>query len=208
MAQVNNRIVGFSGRIGDLIFYRSGGKEFVRRCSRGRRDAQTPGQLLQRQRMRGVVKMYQALRATFVHRVWQQLAQMYSLSAYQLFIQHNIRAFDGRGGIIFDRLHFSAGILPLPANLSAERTGPTEVKLTWQNPGVFPREKMSDRLVVVVVGEDTAFYLPGPESVNACRGAQQALLSLQERETPSHLYCFFASANGQEFSDNVYFKVK
>ena len=70
-------------------------------------------------------------------------------SGYNLFLQANMRAFNGEG-LLYDLVHFSAGNLFLPSELQGCREG-DKVRLTWKNEYVVREERLGDELWCVVM---------------------------------------------------------
>ena len=127
-------------------------------------------------------------------------------SGYNLFLQANMRAFNGEG-LLYDLVHFSAGNLFLPSELQGCREG-DKVRLTWKNENVVREERLGDELWCVVMMEDKNFRIAGPEETGAVRADKAAVIELasEERETV-HLYCFFESPDGKRFSNSQCIKL-
>ena len=124
-------------------------------------------------------------------------------SGYTLFLQANMRAFNGEG-LLYDLVHFSAGNLFLPSELQGCREG-DKVRLTWKNEYVVREERLGDELWCVVMMEDMRFRIVTPEAIESVRRDESAEIELsEERGKRIHLYCFFGSINRCDFSENLH----
>lgn len=208
MATIKSTSLGkISGRVGNAVFYVRGEQNCIRSSPLAYHDANTPEQQLQRMRLRGVTTFYGVLMSTLVPLIWRRFALGTSLSGYNLFVRENIRAFDGRGGVIFENLCFSKGRLPAAENMVWVRSSDSIVRLTWENLSACSWRRMNDRLIVVVVGADASFYLLMPPAFRVTRRRKSTEIRLEKQEQPVHLYCFFGTEKMDGFSDDVHFEI-
>ena len=194
----------FSGQIGRVIYYQVGDKLYMRTSPGQVKDCRSELQLYYRERMRGTVTFYGVVRQTLLALVWQAVGRRKKRSAYNLFVQANIRAFNGTS-LLYDLVRFSSGSLGLPHDFRAYREG-DKVRLTWKNEEMQSDERKEDELWCVVMMEDKNFRIAGPEETGAVRADKAAVIELasEERETV-HLYCFFGAAGRDDFSENLHF---
>ncbi|MFO7977686.1 MAG: DUF6266 family protein, partial [Bacteroidales bacterium] len=154
MAKIDNLFDNVRGSIGNLIFYKMNGRNYVRTLPQNFTDRKSPGQLAQRQRMQAVnhfMKPFGGLiRITFG-------AQANGLSAWQAAQSHNLRhALTGEyPGIRVDptRVLLSKGPLGLPLSATAS-VQPGGLLIQWQN---GPEGAGNDSLVVMASWGDGAW---------------------------------------------------
>jgi len=153
--------------------------------------------------MRRTATFYGVIRQTWLARVWQMLGKMERRSGYSLFLQTNMRAFNGEG-LLYDLVHFSAGNLLLPSGFRGCRAG-DKVRLTWKNEDVVRGERLRDELWCVVMTEDMRFRIVTPELIGYVRQDEEAEIELTEEQGKRvHLYCFFGAVNKCDFSEDLH----
>ncbi len=194
----------FSGRVGNVIYYKMRGVFYARASPVEVKDCRSELQLYYRERMRGTATFYGVVRQTLLALVWQAVWQRKNRSAYNLFVQANIRAFNGTA-LLYDLVRFSSGGLGLPHDLQACREG-DKVRLTWRNEDMLSDERLADELWCVVMTEDKNFRIIGPGETGAIRGDELVEIELTNEERGKvHFYCFFGSAGRDDFSENLHF---
>lgn len=95
-----------------------------------------------------------------------------------LFIKTNMRAFGPDGTLVDpERLHFSAGQLPLPFKFMAARSSgdPLKVEVIWQDDPGSSLTRSDDELMMMV-GHDGEFA--GPMATGALRKQESAVIQL------------------------------
>ena len=193
----------FSGRVGNVIYYKMRGEFYARASPAEVKDCRSELQLYYRERMRGTATFYGVVRQTLLALVWQAVGRRKKRSAYNLFVQANIRAFNGTA-LLYDLVRFSSGSLGLPHDLQACREG-DKVRLTWRNEKMLSDERLADELWCVVMMEDMRFRIVTPEAIGSVRRDESAEIELsEERGKRIHLYCFFGSINRCDFSENLH----
>ena len=196
----------FSGRVGNVIFYKMRGEVYARARPTEVRDCRSELQLYYRERMRGTVTFYGVVRQTLLARVWQAVGRRKNRSAYNLFVQANIRAFNG-GALLYDFVRFSSGNLFLPNDVQAFRDG-SKIRLTWKNEGLVNDERLGDELWCVVMTEDKNFRIIEPEETGGVRENEGAEIEITSEEGEKvHLYCFFGARGRDDFSENLHFEL-
>ena len=133
-----------SGRMGRVIYYQVGDHLYARAAPGEVKDCRSELQLYYRERMRKTATFYGVIRQTWLARIWQMLGVVERRSGYNLFLQANMRAFNGEG-LLYDLVHFSAGNLFLPSELQGCREG-DKVRLTWKNEYVVREERLGDEI--------------------------------------------------------------
>lgn len=122
-----------TGMVGNLVIanYKNG-KTVLRKAPRERKF--TEKQKQNWQRFAAVTALWKSFQGSPVQEIWKVAEE--GRRGINLFINANSPAFSSEGVITDpDRLHFSAGSLPLPHNLTAQRvTGdPDKIEVTWQD---------------------------------------------------------------------------
>jgi hypothetical protein len=194
----------FSGRVGNVIFYKMRGEFYARASPTEVRDCRSELQLYYRERMRGTAMFYGVVRQTLLALVWQAVGRRKNRSAYNLFVQANIRAFNG-AALLYNLVRFSSGSLALPGDLQAYRDG-SKIRLTWKNEEVVSDERLGDELWCVVMTEDKNFRIIEPRETGGIREDEAAEIEIVGEEGGKvHLYCFFGTMGRDDFSENVHF---
>ncbi len=190
-----------------LIPCRRYGKTYYRRRPERYRDACTAVQQLQRGRMPAAVAFYRNLKDTFISRIWRTSAREEGCSGYNLFVKHNINAFDLEGVIAdYSKINLSYGTLPLPEHLRVERTGDNEVRIRWDNPLPVSYSRQNDRLFAAAIYSSNPFEVRFPDTKGICRQNLSATLVLTNQpEDEIHLYLFFGSVQPENYSVQHYF---
>jgi len=124
------------------------------------------------------------------------------------FLRTNKVAF-GPDGTLTDpeRLHLTAGQLPLPTKFEAVRSAddPSRLEVAWQDdPG--SSLAWSDDELMMMVGHDLDFT--GPVATGALREQESAVIQLPAVSgTVNGVYLFFASEKRKMYSQDQYFKL-
>lgn len=208
MAILENNLLGqISGRLGDLVYYRSFGKTCVRRYAGKQSVPATELQQQQRSRMRAACIFYQALIAAGLKEAWNKATEGSLLSGYNLFMHLNMQIFSGQGVITdFSRIRLVTGCLPLPDMLEVKRLSPTIVDVRWQLRARCNRKRLSDGLVLAFMKSERVYTVRVAETGGVCRSACEARIELPEDVAACpHCYCFFRSAQTGETSESRYF---
>ena len=198
----------FSGKLGNVVLYTRFGKGFVRMCRTRVNNPRTELQMFYRARLRRVNTFYSAVRQTPLAEIWRIAAREVNTGANVLFNKMNIRAFNGEKGIFYDRLHFTAGSLPLAEEMRVRRLSEREVLLTWKNIAVLNKDRKWDRLLVIVMMENDLFDVILPKVPGSMRWDEEAVVCLPEgTKEVKYLYCAFVSGNWDKCSDNQFLEI-
>lgn len=190
-----------------LIPCRRYGKIYYRSRPLRYRDACTAVRQLQRGRMPAAVAFYRNLKDSFISRIWRVAAQEAGCSGYNLFVRHNINAFD-REGVIADysKITLSYGTLPLPEQLRVEKTGANQITVRWDNTLPVSYSRQEDRLFAAAIYGSNPFEVCFPDTEGICRPDLSATLILTNLpEDEIHLYLFFGSPRPENYSVQRYF---
>ena len=156
MARIDNLLDSGQGGLGSLVFYKMNGKNYVRTKPVHYRDAKSPGQLAQRQRLQVVTgfvgRFKDLIRVTFA-------AEAVGRSALQAAQSVNMRnALTGEYpniSINKSRALLSKGPLPLPLSVSVQ-VQQGELLIEWENGEEASGTNVYDTLVVMALTDDSA----------------------------------------------------
>ncbi|HEY3388916.1 MAG TPA: DUF6266 family protein [Prolixibacteraceae bacterium] len=207
MAQLRNGIEsGLSGRVGGVVYARSKGINIVRSVPVRSKNSWTPRQLLHRLRFKAVNDYCAKYKYTLIRQIWN-LADEYG-HGYNLFLKANMPAF-GLDGQLADveKLHFSAGKLPLPLHFKAHRSAldPSKVEVSWLNDENLSRVYYHDELMMVAWYPDhtTAPIITGVKRIQG-----ETVIDLPAGfESITGIYLFFASHDRDGYSPDQYFGI-
>src|SRR5664280_95994 len=126
---------GLSGLVGNVVFYSYNGETYFRSVPRKRaKNSWSERQVLHRERFRAIKAFWSRFDNSPIQEIWRMAKE--GKRGDNLFVSANMPAF-GPGGTLIDpeRLHFSAGQLPLPYRFTAARSAsdPNKVEVSWQD---------------------------------------------------------------------------
>ena len=177
------------GRLGNAVFYRVNGRTYVRSLPLKYRDARTPIQQFNRQRLMVAVRFYQRMKDTFLRGVWQVAARRTSRNGYCLFLKVNMQAFDSKTLYDPGNLVMSLGSLPRLNASSVSVLADNRVMVEWKHWSDKDMAHADDRLCVVVLFEGRLYSPKVLEGVTACRGDRSVTVDLGKGwRCRAHLY--------------------
>jgi hypothetical protein len=193
-----------SGMVGNVVVvnYRNG-KVVLRTAPRKRKFTE-----LQKQnwkRFSALTSFWGQFGRSQIQQIWQVAEE--GRRGINLFINANSPAFNPEGVLEdISRLHFSAGKLPLPYKLTAQRAAnnPLEVEVTWRdNQGGLAR---SDDELMMMAAHEGKFT--GPLATGAKRNEETAMIQLPTVSgSVEGIYLFFASEKRKMYSKDQYFSL-
>ncbi len=192
-----------TGLVGNFVVanYKNG-KSVVR--ARPRKRKYSDKQKQNWQRFSAVSSLWGQFRGSPIQNIWKVAEE--GRRGNNLFINANAPAFNTEGVIEEpERLHFSAGRLPLPHHLTAQREqgDPQKVDVSWQNDPEFTIARADDELMMMV-SHDGKFI--GPIATGAVRRQQSAVITLPTVSgTIEAIWLFFASEKRKLYSPDQYF---
>ncbi len=203
------KIIGsnIKGAVGNLIFYSYNGKNYVRTAIRKRsKKSWSDKQVENRKRFRALTDFWMQFSGTMVEQIWRVAEE--GKRGHNLFISANSPAF-GPDGTLLDRerLHFSAGKLPLPHLLTANRVpgDSSKVEVTWQYDEDEGLASSRDELMMMVSNDD---QFTGPIKTGALRKQESAVIQLPAvTGTIKGIYLFFGSDKRKLYSPDMYFGI-
>jgi hypothetical protein len=123
-----------------------------------------------------------------------------------LFLKANSPAFSQEGELAFaDKLHFSAGKIPLPPLFTAKRSedDPSKVTVNWADEDYFAGIYAYDELMMVAGFPD---HFTTPIATGVLRKAGEALIDLPEvYENIGGIWLFFRAYKKDGYSGDQYF---
>jgi hypothetical protein len=203
------RIIGsnIAGAVGNLVFYSYNGNNYVRMAP-GKRSKKSwsDRQVQNRQRFRALTDFWMQFSNTQIEQIWRVAEE--GKRGHNLFISANSPAF-GADGTLIDRewLHFSAGKLPLPHRLTANRVpgDPEKVEVTWQSDEGNMLADSDDELMMMVSNGD---QFTGPIKTGAKRKQESAVIQLPTvTRTIQGIYLFFGSEKRKLYSADQWFGI-
>ena len=203
------RIVGsnIAGAVGNLVFYSYNGNNYVR-IAPGKRSKKSwsEKQMQNRQRFRALTDFWMQFSNTQIEHIWRVAEE--GKRGHNLFLSANSAAF-GADGTLIDRewLHFSAGKLPMPHRITANRVSgdPEKVEVTWQSDEGNMLADSDDELMMMVSNGD---QFTGPIKTGAKRKQESAVIQLPAvTGMIQGIYLFFGSEKRKMYSGDIYFGI-
>ena len=203
------KIVGgnIAGGVGNLVFYSYNGNNYVRTAP-GKRSGKswTEKQLQNQKRFNALISFWRQFRFGPIKQIWRVAEEGKKCNC--LFYETNAVAF-GPDGTLMDkeRLHFSAGKLPLPHLFTANRVpgDPDKIEVTWQYDEGNRMAWFDDELMMMV-SNDGKFI--GPIATGVIRKQESAVIQLPSGiGTVNGIYLFFGSDIRKLYSPDIYFGI-
>jgi len=195
-----------SGRIGNVVFYTRNGVNYVRAAPDRKKDSWSPQQLLHRQRFSKASYLWSQLKKTKVAPIWNLAAV--KMNGYACFIKANMPAYALDGSIIDPKMiKISTGKLHLPMDLGASReaAGSSAITVSWKNDPNMKGKRLVDELMAVSA---TDGHYSALTSTGLLRSAQNGTFTLPVKPANStHIYLFFASQDGLDYTESVCFEI-
>ena len=180
MAKVGNCLGGFSGKIGNVVYYYCNGNLYARRRPYRKMLVRSKNQQLWQNRFSACISFYRSLNGVCLKPIWEKLGKLMSVNGLNAFIASNIQAFNGEMGISnYEEIHFSKGVLKVPMGFEIRERKGNKLKVCWDTGWQTSLDAGTDRLCAGVIGA-----LPGP------------LTELHEPAEEEMLQCYRAFAAG------------
>ncbi len=201
------KIVGGNivGGVGNLVFWSYNGNNYVRTAPGKRsRKSWTEKQKQNWNRFNALTAFWRQFRFGPIKQIWQVAEEGKKCNC--LFFETNSAAFGPDGALIDkERLHFSAGKLPLPHLLTASRVpgDPDKVEVNWQYDAGAGNAWPDDELMMMVSNDDK---FTGPIKTGALRKQELAVIQLPTGiGTINAIYLFFGSEKRKLYSPDMWF---
>jgi len=198
---------GFSGLVGNAVIVQMEGKQVLRsRPGKRGKNGWSERQKMNWKRFSTVSAFWRQFRNTPIQKIWKSAED--SKRGLNLFIKANMPAY-GPGGELVDpeRLHFSAGRLPLPHKFTAVRDSvdPEKVVVSWQDDPGSGIAKPKDELMMMISNEGK---FKGPIATGVFRKQQTAVIQLPAGiGAVQGIYLFFGSEERGMYSADQYFGI-
>ena len=207
MAQVTGGMGSMlSGKVGGLVYVQFNGGTYTRKVPRRKKDAWTPGMLLNLERFKQVNSFCAQFKYSVIPQIWNAAAE--KMSGYALFLKSNMPAFAPDGSLANPKLiRFSTGKLTMPQGLMAGRTEAEGniIEASWPKELHVGGIHLRDELMVISAADGVY------SDIMATGITREALHGTFElpipHETATHIYLFFESLDHRDYSESVCFEV-
>jgi len=192
------------GKIGNVVHTGWKGIEVLKTAPHRSMDSWSGKQVMHRQRFKAISEYCNKYKYTLIPQIWNHAAE--NGHGRNLFVKANSPAFalDGQLAEV-DKLHFSAGKLPLPQHLKAERSGtdPTKVEVSWMNDENLSQVYAHDELMMVCAYPDR---FTQPIATGALRKSETSLIDLPGNpENITGIWLFFRAYKKDSYSPDQCF---
>ena len=198
----------FRGRMGDAVVYPLNGKMCMRRLPT-RREPLCREMVEQQQRVKSVARLYRAMKCAGLSGAWELAEKPAGWSAYNLFLQRNLPALAGDGGIgDFRSLVVTEGgtINDERLEINDKGLGINDGRLVvgWSWEGGYAHCRGDDQLgAVLMEGTERGFEMRALEVEGGLRKEGKAVVRVpEELRGWRYLYCYMKSVAG-EYSRSV-----
>jgi hypothetical protein len=203
MARIKGGVL--KGRVGNLVYSEWKGIEIVKTAPNRSKNSWSERQLMHRQRFKAISEYCGKYRA-LIRLIWNLAAE--DGHGHNLFLKANSPAFalDGELSAV-EKLHFSAGKLPFPQQISAIRQAgnPSKVEIIWTNDENLSPEYSSDELMMVVGYPD---HFSAPIDTGVLRKKGEAVIDLPaDYSTITGIWLFFRTSKKDGYSWDQYFGI-
>jgi len=204
MARIKGGIL--KGKVGPIVRTSWNGIEVERSLPQRPKNAWSERQILHRERFKMINEYCRKYKYTLIPQIWNLTAEYGH--GYNAFLKANSAAFALDGKLTdVEKLHFSAGELPLPQLLKAKRSAedPSKVEVTWMNDENLPRVFSHDELMMVCAYPD---HFTAPIETGVLRKNGEALIALPEDyENIGGIWLFFRAYKKDGYSGDQYFGI-
>ncbi len=148
MAKIRGGIV--LGKIGNVVYSKWKDIEVLKTAPVRSKNSWSERQIMHRQRFKAITEYCNKYRYTLIPQIWNLAAK--NMSGRNLFLRANTPAFAMDGELTaVDKLHFSAGDLPLPQQFTARRKvgDPSKVEAEWTIDENLSPVYLNDELMMV-----------------------------------------------------------
>lgn len=191
-----------SGKLAGKVYSQYNGSTYVRKAPTVRKDARTPGQLLNQQRFNEINRFCKAFKTSLIARIWQDAAV--NTTGYRLFLMANSPAFAKNGSISDYRfIKLATGHLKLPLEVTAQReaTESNTIQVSWDKDYHLGGERLRDELMVIAQNNGLFSEMtPTGLGRRSCGGTFPLPLNF---EGATHLYLFLVSSDRRDYSDSL-----
>lgn len=195
---------GYSGKVGGIVQVQSNGLEIIRMPQVRSKKSWSEKQLLHRKRFKMINEYCGKYIHSLIPLIWNPAAEYGH--GYNLFLKANSPAFSQEGQLEFvDKLHFSAGKIPLPPQFTAKRSedDPSKVVVNWTDEDYFAGIYAYGELMMVAGFPD---HFTQPIATGVLRKKGEALIDLPEDYSAiTGIWLFFRGEKKDGYSGDQYF---
>jgi len=197
---------GLSGKVEGLVYVQLNGQTYTRRAPRFKKDSITPGMLKNQQRFKEVNQFCALFKTTVIPQIWNGLEAR--MTGYALFLKSNMPAF-GPDGSLLDakKIKLSTGKLSFPEGFEARRSevDGNRVEVAWPREMTVGGVHLKDELMVISAADGQYSEIT---QTGITKGDLKGSFELPElMAEATHLYLFFGSKDGRDYSESVCFEV-
>jgi hypothetical protein len=196
---------GYSGKVGGVVYVQSNGQEIIRTVQVRGKNSWSDKQEQHRLRFKAINE-YCGKNIPLIKLIWNMASE--TRHGYNLFLKANAPAFAQDGKLAFtDKLHFSAGIIPLPPIFTAKPSDgdPTKIEVKWTDEEYFANLYSRDELMMVCAYPDR---FTKPIATGVLRKKGSALIDLPEgAEAIKGIWLFFRGYKGAAYSWDQWFGI-
>jgi hypothetical protein len=194
------------GMIGNLVFTNWKDIEVVRTAPVRSRNSWSGRQIMHRQRFKAISEYCGKYSYTLIPQIWNLAAE--NGHGRNLFLKANSPAFALDGELTaVDKLHFSAGKLPLPQQITAKRqeNDLSKMEVTWTNDENLSPVHTDDELMIVAGYAD---HFTAPIATGVLRKKGEAVIDLPaDPENITGIWLFFRAYKKDGYSWDQYFGI-
>ena len=202
------RIIGgiLKGKVGGTVHSEWHGIETVKSVPRHSKNSWSDKQVLHRQRFKAINEYCAKYKYSLIPQIWNLTAEYGH--GYNLFLKSNAPAFalDGQLTAV-EKLHFSAGELPLPQQFTAKRKDddPSKVEAAWTIDENLSAVYSHDELMIVAGYGD---HFTAPIATGVLRKQGEAVIDLPaDYSTITGIWLFFRAYKKDGYSWDQYFGI-
>ena len=194
------------GKVGKTVHSVWNGIETLKAVPQRSKDSWSEKQLLHRERFKAINEYCAKYKYSLIPQIWNLSAEYGH--GYNAFLKSNTPAFALDGKLTdIEKLHFSAGKLPMPQKFKAKRSSgdPSKVEVSWDNDVNLPALYSHDELMMVCAYSD---HFTKPIATGVLRKNGSALTDLPEgAENITGIWLFFRAYKKDGYSGDQYFGI-
>lgn len=194
------------GKMGSIVHSQWKGIEVIKMAPVRSKSSWTPKQLLHRQRFKAISGYCNKYNRTLIPQIWNLAAQ--NGHGRNLFLKANSPAFAVDGTLeAVEKLHFSAGELMLPREMTAARmlSDPLKVEVTWVDDDYLYSFSTYDELMMVA---GNAEKFTAPIATGVLRKMGSAVIDLPAAPVNiTNIWLFFRAYKKDAYSWDRWFGI-
>jgi len=194
------------GKVGGAVYSDWNGILTLKALPQRSKKSWSERQLLHRKRFKAINEYCKKYKYTLIPQIWNLTAEYGH--GYNAFLKANSAAFALDGQLTeIEKLHFSAGNLPLPQQLKAKRSAsdPSKLEVSWENDENLSPVFSHDELMMVCAYPD---HFKAPIATGVLRKQGGALIDLPENyENIGGIWLFFRAYKKDGYSEDEYFGI-